>query len=73
MDSGQLVFSDPSEMECSFWIKATKAVLKSFRENEAQAFTGLKEYKPVTVFSFESIKFVPEANGLALLFTKLET
>ena len=43
MDSGQLVFSAPKEMECPFWTKATKAVLKSFRENETQAFTGLKE------------------------------
>ena len=31
MESGQLVFSAPPALNCPFWTKTTKAVLKSFR------------------------------------------
>ena len=70
MESGQSVFSTPSEVKYPFWTKATKAILKSFRENEATTFMGLKEFKPITVFAVESADILLEADGLASVFTE---
>ena len=70
MESGQLVFSTPSTLKYPFWTKTTKAVLKSFHENETTAFTGLKEFKPITVFAVESADTLPEADDLASVFTE---
>ena len=44
--------------------------MKSFNENETAAFSGLKEFKPVTVFAVESVDTLPEADGLASFFTE---
>ena len=70
IESHQLVFTAPSDVKCPFWIKATKAVLKSFRENEPNSYTLLKEYKAVSAMSFNKSEFVPEAEGLTSIFTE---
>ena len=68
MGGSELVFVPPKTMKTPFFVKALKAVLKSYKENESAAFTGLKEYKPTTLYAFESLEPVPEAEGMVHVF-----
>ena len=70
IESRQLVFSAPKDLKLPFWTKATKAVLKSFKENEVNSYALLKEYKAVTAFSFRECESVPEVEGFSSIFTE---
>ena len=54
MGSGELIFEPPKDLKAPFFAKSMKAVLKSFDEADKTAFSGLKEYKPITVLAPDS-------------------
>ena len=68
MGGTEFVFEPPESHKLPFLIKTLKAVLKSFDENDAKAFTSLKEYKLFGVFAPSKMSTVPEASNLSDIF-----
>ena len=64
----EFIFETEEHAKLLFVVKTTKAVLKSFKDNDPKVFSNLKEFKLFGVFAPSLFKSLPAGNNLSEVF-----
>ena len=68
LGGSEFIFEPDENAKLPFVVKTTKAVLKSFEDNDPKVFTSLKEFKLFGVFAPSKFKSLPAGNNLSEVF-----